>query len=122
MPKVLAYCSRAGESKLGAEYIVMEKAAGIELGRVWDDLKPKERLAIVQQIARITCNLAQFRFPYYGSLYRKADLELFESKAIGDDFAVGPTVNRAWFDDGRGEVDVHRGPCMCRFYVAQSFF
>ncbi|KGO74684.1 Aminoglycoside phosphotransferase [Penicillium italicum] len=110
VPKVLAYCSRAGESRLGAEYIVMEKAGGIELGRVWDDLKPNDKLAIVKQIAHITCNLAQFRFPHYGALYRRDDIELFESKAIDDDFAVGPTVNRAWFDNGRGEVDVYRGP------------
>lgn len=122
MPKVLAYCSRAGESKLGAEYIVMEKARGIELGRVWDDLKPSDKLAIVKQVAHITCNLAQFRFPHYGALYRRDDIELFESKAIDNEFVVGPTVNRAWFDNGRGEVDVYRGPCMCCVYLAQSFF
>ncbi|KAJ5932236.1 kinase-like domain-containing protein [Penicillium verrucosum] len=110
VPKVLAYCSRAGESKLGAEYIVMEKARGIELGRVWDDLKPSDKLAIVKQVAHITCNLAQFRFPHYGALYRRDDIELFESKAIDNEFVVGPTVNRAWFDNGRGEVDVYRGP------------
>lgn len=100
----------------------MEKAAGIELGRIWDDLKPKDKLAIVKQIGRITCSLAEFRFPYYGSLYLKVDLEVFESKAICDDFPVGPTVNRAWFDDGRGGIDVHRGPCLCCFYGKQSFF
>lgn len=39
VPKVLDYCSRGGQSKLGAEYIAMEKAPGIELDRVWDNLK-----------------------------------------------------------------------------------
>lgn len=111
VPKVLAYCSRDGESKLGAEYIVMEKAPGIELGRVWDDLKAREKLAIVKQVASITCNLARFQFPCYGALYRRQDIS-FESQVIDDDFAVGPTVGRAWLDDRRGDVDVPRGPCM----------
>ncbi|KAJ9297731.1 hypothetical protein DTO217A2_8554 [Paecilomyces variotii] len=109
VPKVLAYCSRGGESKLGAEYIVMEKAPGIELGRIWDDLKAREKLAIVKQVASITCNLARFQFPCYGALYRRQDIS-FESQVIDDDFAVGPTVGRAWFDDRRGDVDVPRGP------------
>ena len=72
-PKILTYCSRADESKLGAEYIVMEKAAGIELGRVWDDLKPSDKLAIVKQIAHITCNPSRFRFPYYGAYTEGSD-------------------------------------------------
>ncbi|OJJ80889.1 uncharacterized protein ASPGLDRAFT_133742, partial [Aspergillus glaucus CBS 516.65] len=34
VPRVLSYCSRVDRSKLGAEYIVMEKVRGVELGRV----------------------------------------------------------------------------------------
>ncbi|KAL3489348.1 hypothetical protein BJX62DRAFT_252674 [Aspergillus germanicus] len=42
VPKVLAYYSKASESKLGAEYIMMEK------------LKPREKLSIIKQVAAIT--------------------------------------------------------------------
>lgn len=58
VPKVLASCSRSGESQLGAEYIVMEKAPGLELGQIWDKLKAREKLAIVKQIASINSSLA----------------------------------------------------------------
>ncbi|OQD75577.1 hypothetical protein PENDEC_c006G05661 [Penicillium decumbens] len=34
----------------------------------------------------------------------------FVNQVIDDDFAVGPTVGRTWFDDRRGDVDVPRGP------------
>lgn len=112
VPKVLASCSRSGESQLGAEYIVMEKAPGLELGQIWDKLKAREKLAIVKQIASINSSLAQSRFPCYGALYRRHDIGLSESMAIDNEFAIGPTVSRAWFDDRRGEVDTPRGPCM----------
>ncbi|OJJ42503.1 hypothetical protein ASPZODRAFT_105245 [Penicilliopsis zonata CBS 506.65] len=110
VPKVLGYCSRPSESKLGAEYIVMEKAPGVELGRRWDQLKARDKLSIVKQLAGITCTLAQSRFPCYGSLYKRRDVAPSESIPVDDEFAIGPTVGRAWFDDRRGEVDVPRGP------------
>ena len=111
VPKVLDYCCQGGQSKLGAEYIAMQKAPGIELDRVWDNLKGREKLSIVKQVASITCRLAQHQFPCYGALYRRQDISC-EKQVIDDEFAVGPTVGRAWFDDRRGNVDVPRGPCM----------
>ncbi|KAG2025202.1 hypothetical protein GB937_002963 [Aspergillus fischeri] len=47
---VLTYCSRSTESKLGLEYIVMEKAQGIKLSCLWENLKPYDKLSIVKQI------------------------------------------------------------------------
>jgi hypothetical protein len=38
VPKVYAWNSRA-ENPVGAEYIVMEKAPGIQLSDVWNDMK-----------------------------------------------------------------------------------
>ncbi|RAH67227.1 phosphotransferase family protein [Aspergillus aculeatinus CBS 121060] len=91
VPQVLAYCSRAGDSQLDAEYIVMEKARGIELSRVWETLKPREKLSIVQQLGSITSRLSSGRFPAHGSLYLREDVA--ESEALA-----------------RAEVDIHRGP------------
>ncbi|PYI05373.1 hypothetical protein BO78DRAFT_430530 [Aspergillus sclerotiicarbonarius CBS 121057] len=110
VPKVLTYCSRVSRSKLGAEYIVVEKAQGIELGRVWESLKARDKLAIVKQIGTITSTLARARFPSSGSLYFCQDVSESESIKIDNTFAVGPTTGRAWFDDRRGDVDIHRGP------------
>ena len=91
----------------------MEKAPGIELSRVWDTLKAREKLAIVKQIASISCNLVGFLFPCYGALYRTHDVDQSEAKAIDGDFAIGPTVGRTWFDDRRGDIDICGGPCKC---------
>ncbi|OQE19376.1 hypothetical protein PENFLA_c019G06276 [Penicillium flavigenum] len=39
-------------------------------------------------------------------------IELGDKKnTVGVEFAAGPTTNRAFFDDGRDAVDIHRGPC-----------
>ncbi|KAJ5162050.1 hypothetical protein N7492_007442 [Penicillium capsulatum] len=81
IPKVPAYCSRCGESKLGAEYIAMEKAPGIELSLIWDDLKASEKLALVKQVVSITNYLARFQFPCYGSLYRRKDVN-FRARSL----------------------------------------
>ncbi|KAB8255378.1 kinase-like domain-containing protein [Aspergillus pseudonomiae] len=100
VPKVITYCSRVVESKLGSEYIVMEKAQGIELSRMWESLKPRDKLSITEQIGSITSTLSRAGFPSHES----------ESIKFDDTFAIGPTTGRAWFDDRRGEVDIHRGP------------
>ncbi|OOF98897.1 hypothetical protein ASPCADRAFT_513042 [Aspergillus carbonarius ITEM 5010] len=110
VPKVLAYCSRAEQSKLGAEYIIMEKARGIELSRMWEGLRARDKLVIVKQVGAFTSRLAGARFSSYGSLYLHRDVLVTERIKIDDTFAVGPTTRRAWFDDRRSEVDVHRGP------------
>ncbi|KAL2798420.1 kinase-like domain-containing protein [Aspergillus keveii] len=112
VPKVLAYCSKASESKLSAEYIVMEKAPGMELSQKWDELKPREKLSIVKQVAAITSTLARSQFPYHGALYKRRDLSTSESIVVDNEFVMGPSTGRAWSDDRRGDVDVPRGPCM----------
>ncbi|PWY83649.1 hypothetical protein BO94DRAFT_547313 [Aspergillus sclerotioniger CBS 115572] len=81
VPKVLPYCSRAEQSKLGT-----------------DKLEPSRRHS-------------RARFPSYGSLYLRQDVSESESIKIDDTFAIGPTTGRTWFDDRRSEVQVHRGPC-----------
>ncbi|KNG89417.1 hypothetical protein ANOM_001889, partial [Aspergillus nomiae NRRL 13137] len=110
VPKVITYCSRVVESKLGSEYIVMEKAQGIELSRMWESLKPRDKLSITKQIGSITSTLSRAGFPYHGSLYLRKDVSESESIKFDDTFAIGPTTGRAWFDDRRGEVDIDRGP------------
>ncbi|PGH26506.1 hypothetical protein AJ80_01820 [Polytolypa hystricis UAMH7299] len=111
VPRILAYyCSRAKESKLGAEYIIMEKAPGIELGRVWDSLKGRDKANIAKQLGDLTARLSSARFASYGSLYYGRDLADDESRSIDVTFVVGPTTARGWFDDVRDEMDVHRGP------------
>ncbi|KAI9039219.1 phosphotransferase family protein [Aspergillus affinis] len=110
VPRVLSYCSHASESRLGTEYIVMEKARGIELSRKWDTLKGREKLSIVKQIASIGSTLSRAEFPFYGALYRQEDVSELESMMIDETFAIGPLTGRSWHEDERGEFDVYKGP------------
>ncbi|KAL3469314.1 kinase-like domain-containing protein [Aspergillus californicus] len=88
VPRVLAYCTQGPASKVGAEYIITTQAPGIELGRVWDSLKPREKLSLAGRIASITS----------------------VSTKLEDTFAIGPTTSQSWFYDRRGEVRTDRGP------------
>ncbi|KAK2761259.1 hypothetical protein FQN54_001781 [Arachnomyces sp. PD_36] len=110
VPRVLGYCSRASETELGAEYIIMEKAPGVELAQVWGKIKSRDKVTLVKQLADITAKLSGAQFPYYGSLYYRKDISETEGKTIDNTFTIGPTTARAWFDDRRDEVNIHRGP------------
>lgn len=115
-PKVLAYNTQASTNGIGAEYILMEKCSGVELGRVWDSLSGRQRIEIVRQLATFSVRLAKARFPSYGALYFGKDLPGSQGTKIDDTFSVGPITSRSWFDDKRGEVDVDLGPCMSSAY------
>ena len=89
----------------------MEKCPGVELGRVWDELPLRQKLDIAKQLAMFTGRLSEARFPFYGSLYYTRDISHDERKPIDDTYCVGPTTSRTWFDDRRGELEIHHGPC-----------
>ncbi|KUL89585.1 hypothetical protein ZTR_04373 [Talaromyces verruculosus] len=64
-PEVFDWCSKAANTAVGAEFIIMEKVPGIQLSQVWDQMEGLKK---------------------------------------------GPTTNRKYFDDGRGSLDIERGP------------
>ncbi|PWY89763.1 phosphotransferase enzyme family protein [Aspergillus heteromorphus CBS 117.55] len=118
-PKVYAWSSSA-ETPAGAEYIIMERSRGVELSKLWDDMPGPDKLQIVKQLVGFEKALVSTQFPMYGSLYYAKDLpdvqpsQLVYSKpkdnGVDFVFAVGPTTNRAFFDDNRDAVDINRGP------------
>lgn len=99
----------------------MEKQAGLVLTDVWERLKGKQKVRILDQIVDIERRLAATELGNYGSLYYKLDLDpsyppLLYRDAAGKEvrsqtFAVGPTNHRSFFDFGRGQLDIERGPC-----------
>ncbi|KAI2902798.1 hypothetical protein CBS11852_1934 [Aspergillus niger] len=74
VPLVYAWSSRASEIFLGAEYIIMEKQAGVGLTDVWDSLKWKQKVHVLGQIVDIQRRLAGARFAKFGSLYYGDDI------------------------------------------------
>jgi hypothetical protein len=117
---VLAYDTQKESNGVGAEYIIMEKYSGIELGRVWGNLLGKQKMEIVKQLATFTAQLSHAKFPYYGSLYYSKDIPNVSGTQIDSRFSVGPTTSRTWFDDKRGEVDVICGPCKPLIYAPRE--
>ncbi|KAL9009813.1 MAG: hypothetical protein Q9173_005188 [Seirophora scorigena] len=96
----------------------MEKLPRIELESLWHDLPGRQRYEIVKQLAGIEKRIASAKFTSYGSLYYVRHFPKVDSNQKVCDvedgvalqcsrFAVGPTT---FFGDGRGSVDVDRGP------------
>ena len=133
IPKVLAWNSKPHENPVGAEYIIMEKAPGIELEYVWPSLDIKDRLVIVKTIATFQKAWTSVSFKKFGSLYYKSDLKevvqdgTLYTNADGNDimdenFAIGPSTGREMIDNGRRAVNFDRGPCKIaafRYHLAR---
>ncbi|KAB8205413.1 hypothetical protein BDV34DRAFT_195889 [Aspergillus parasiticus] len=83
----------------------MEKVPGVKLSHFWDDMHAKKKSQIVTQLVMFDKALASNPFPEYGSLY------CAEDGPRDDNFVIGPTTNRRYFDDGRGTLTLDRGPC-----------
>ena len=118
-----AWSSRASENPLGAEYILIEKQAGVALTDVWDIIKGKQKVQILDQVVDIERRLAATKFSKFGSLYYKDDLPdnsdspspLYFDPAGNEVrskiFGMGPINHRFLFDFGRGTLNIDRGPC-----------
>ncbi|KAJ5599901.1 hypothetical protein N7450_000968 [Penicillium hetheringtonii] len=81
VPKVLAWSSKASENTVAAEYIIMEKAPGVQLEE--NDLETPTPCVLTKQDG---------------------------SKVVNPRFSVGPSTSREQFDGGRMGVDFDRGP------------
>ncbi|KAM5448395.1 Phosphotransferase enzyme [Microsporum audouinii] len=113
VPKVLTWNSNASKSPVGAEYIVMEKAAGTSLKEIWPRLTSEEKTDIVLAIVNFDVKLLNNPLQGIGSLYYPEDiptgtkhLPAFENGR----WVLGPITDRRFFDDLKGELLLDRGP------------
>ena len=51
VPKVIGWSADAASSALGCEYVLMTKARGVELRKLWDTLMPPQRASYSRQLA-----------------------------------------------------------------------
>ncbi|CZT02790.1 uncharacterized protein RCO7_05938 [Rhynchosporium graminicola] len=123
VPKVLGY-SATSQNAVGAEYMIMEKVNGRDLGDIWYDLSEKERLKVVVQVARLESVLFSIPLPACGSVYYKHDLESNaeavtisagegdgeDASGIAGQLCIGPDVAQKWWYDKRDQLPVPRGP------------
>jgi hypothetical protein len=112
VPEVLDYSTRI-DNVVGAEYIIMEKAAGEELGNRWFSLPDLDRAKMIGRLSQIENSLFSILLPASGSIFYKKDLDKSTPslKIPGTEFCIGPSVEQRWWHDRRGQLDVYRGPC-----------
>lgn len=53
VPRIWDWSSKASETAVEAEYVLMEKGSGRPLAELWEDMQADEQLALVEQIVRI---------------------------------------------------------------------
>ncbi|MCJ1334838.1 hypothetical protein MMC09_000103 [Bachmanniomyces sp. S44760] len=74
IPKVYTWNSKAQSNTVGAEYIIMQKAPGVQLEHVWKGMDIEDRLKVVKQIVRYQRKWTSTSFKEFGSLYFAEDV------------------------------------------------
>ncbi|KAL3479210.1 kinase-like domain-containing protein [Aspergillus californicus] len=92
-PRVHAWNSRADSHRVGAEFIIMDKAKGVPLSQVWDTMMINKRLQVILAMSQPGNQYVQDGQPVKDS-----------------EFAIGPATGRDWADAGRSAMDIERGP------------
>ncbi|KAJ3543353.1 hypothetical protein NMY22_g3172 [Coprinellus aureogranulatus] len=125
VPHIRAWCSRAGESPVGVEYIMYDKIPGVGLCKyAGDESQPiinDPYVRVIPPIYRIQSRLLGKTFSQIGNIYYKEDVsrELRERPLYSDSdsatpnserFRIGPTINREFWRSGRAKLDLDRGP------------
>ena len=127
VPKVLNWSARADGTDVGAEYILMEKIEGVELGRRYKNLR-SEGFELMKQVGAMEQGFVSRRFSQIGSLYYKDDVELSlqerplyaegqdDASGAAEKFRIGPYVDWDIWQGTKADVQADRGPCKLLFY------
>ncbi|PPJ50234.1 hypothetical protein CBER1_07207 [Cercospora berteroae] len=114
VPKVLAWNSDASNA-IGSEYVIMEKAPGVQLNKIWADMPDYDHFVLIKNLCALESQLAAIEFPAHGSLYLRESLKsndgpvpLEPSSDPDGRFCIGPSCERAW-DEAKGDLR-HKGP------------
>ncbi|KAF5319397.1 hypothetical protein D9619_008868 [Psilocybe cf. subviscida] len=123
VPRIISWSSRAEETPVGAEYIVMDLADGIQLADVWELLTMKQKIRLVQQWMRFERHvLHAFSKGGFGSLYLRKDLPTDSARNIyltssdqpEADYVLGPSMfQRGYWEEKYGDrkdLNLDRGP------------
>lgn len=122
VPEILAWSSDAS-NPVGAEYIIMEKASGVQLFQTWGTTNDSERFELVQRVTEIEGELASIRFPVRGSLYLckpldkdERQIELRTDVGSSTRFCIAQSCERQWHartEAGTASFapEFDRGPC-----------
>ncbi|KZV79762.1 hypothetical protein EXIGLDRAFT_846238 [Exidia glandulosa HHB12029] len=120
VPRILDSASHASQTPVGAEYVSMDVADGIELQHIWHGLTMYQKMDVVRAWLTFESKvLKAFSGGGYGSLYYCTDLaptdarDLFVDGVKDEEFVLGPSLHwqpefRVWANR-RDELDIHCG-------------
>ncbi|PWY67606.1 phosphotransferase enzyme family protein [Aspergillus sclerotioniger CBS 115572] len=122
VPRVLSWSSDSA-NPVGAEYIIMEKAAGVPLFQKWADMLEIERLELIKNLTKFEAQLSAIRFPAYGGLYLRAHARdpkyqyqiLDGSIDTSNAFCIGPSCDSSFHiepaaDSAQSDISSNQGP------------
>ncbi|KAF2470775.1 uncharacterized protein BDR25DRAFT_334347 [Lindgomyces ingoldianus] len=114
------YTTASEVAVLQYQYIIMEKAAGIQLFKTWGAMSEYDQFCLVKQLTKLEGELAALRFPASGSLYlceSMADDDIYVALDPGMEpsgqFCIGPSCERGWYAQSKttsSHSPFNRGP------------
>lgn len=123
VPRVISWCSRAENTPVKSEYIIMEKVQGVQLYDHWVNLGNKPWFQFASDLVKMEKRLTDADFSNLGSLYFERDLPTETQRTsirfIDKDGAnvdhnglcIGPSVDRRFWRGERTNMQIDRGPC-----------
>lgn len=125
VPRIISWSSHAAATPVGAEYILMDVADGVELKKVWHTLSVEQKVRVVYQWIQFERKvISAIRGDGYGSIYYRndipakhaLDLHLAGAKDPDPHFVLGPAMSPPAFweaeYDTPSDLNLDRGPCM----------
>ncbi|EER25340.1 hypothetical protein CPC735_019470 [Coccidioides posadasii C735 delta SOWgp] len=111
VPEVYTWSSDP-TNPVGVEYIIMERAAGIPVFKIWGEMSQPNKLELIKQLTKFERELSSIQLPAYGSLYLRAfcgnlpgckllDLDIDPSES----YCVGRSGDRSYMLDDYKEWD-----------------
>ena len=117
IPKVLDW-SCDERNPVGAEYIIMQHAPGVQLHEIWATMDTHQHMLVTKALSKLVTEMAKITVPAYGSLYfDHAAVGLQRKVHLTDGIVVGPHCGRDYWDCIVGETchsherPPNPGPC-----------
>ncbi|KAJ7099703.1 kinase-like domain-containing protein [Mycena epipterygia] len=120
VPRVYTWCSRAEETKVGWEYIIMQKVHGVQLMDRWWGIKGPAVMGVLKDLVAAEQKMTDTEFGMLGSLFLAKDLPedtgspvlrfSTADKTMPRQYKIGPSVDRRFWRGARSEMKIDRGP------------
>jgi len=123
VPRVLSWCSRAENTPVKSEYIMMEKVQGVQLYDNCYYFSNEAWYHFMSDLSKMERRMANAEFSVLGSLYFERDLPsetrrtslrlIDENRATinHNGYCIGPSVARRFWRGERAHMQIDRGPC-----------